>query len=46
MDTEKLVKDLINKEELKDIPIVHIGQVAVALLELLQGNSYIYKIGE
>ena len=46
MDTEKLVKDLMNREELKDIPLMHIGQVALVLLELLQGNNYIYKIGE
>lgn len=46
MNTDKLYKDLINSEELKDVPIKYIFTVAVTVLKLIQGNNYVYKIGE
>lgn len=46
MDTDRFVKDLLNNEELKDIPIVYIGQVALVVLKLIQGNAYVYTLDE
>ena len=46
MDTKQLFNDLVNSEELKDVPLKHIGKVAIVVLRLIQGNKYVYKIGE
>lgn len=46
MDIDRFVKDLLNNEELKDVPISYIGRVALVVLKLIQGNKYIYKIDE
>lgn len=46
MDMERFVKDLMNSEELKDIPLMYIGKVAIVVVRLLQGNKYNYKIGD
>lgn len=46
MDLDKFVKDLLNNEELLDVPITYIGKVALVVLKLMQGNKYVYKIGE
>lgn len=46
MDTDKFVKDLLNNEELKDVPIIYIGKVALVVLKLIQGNKYVYTLDE
>jgi len=46
MNASQLYKDLVNNEELKDIPLVYVCRVAVVVLKLIQGNKYVYRIGE
>lgn len=46
MDTEKLFKDLTNDIRLQGVPIEYICRIAIVVLDLLNGNKYIFKIGE
>lgn len=46
MDTKQFFEDLVESEELKEIPLVYIGKVAVVVLRLIQNNKYIFRIGE
>lgn len=46
MNTKQFFNDLVNNEELKDIPLKYIGRVALIVLKLIQENNYIYRIGD
>ena len=44
MNMDKLYKLLMNNEELKDIPIIYIFQVAVAVFEIINSGECMYKL--
>ena len=43
MDMDKVVNLLLKKEELKDIPIIHICKVVCSLFDILANDNVFFK---
>lgn len=44
MDMDKLYKLIINNEELKDIPIIYIVRITVAVFEAINSGECMYEL--
>lgn len=42
MDMDKFVEELFSRDELKDIPIIYLCQVAISVLEIINEGKCFY----